>query len=87
MGKEKSWRSRSCCCERYKSSLLNGGIFIRIDKDPVIEDKEIAEFWDGLPANLSKLENVIWAENPANVDDYAWTKGSDGISVSGTRFC
>ena len=27
-----------------------------IDKDPVIEDKEIAEFWDGLPANLSKLE-------------------------------
>ena len=51
-----------------------------IDKDPVIKDPEIAEFWDGLPNNLSKLENVIWAENPANVDDYAWTKGSDGIS-------
>ena len=51
-----------------------------IDKDPVIDDPEIAQFWDGLPKNLSKLENVIWAENPANVDDYAWTKGSDGIS-------
>ena len=53
-----------------------------IEKDPVIDNKEIAEFWDGLPENLSKLENVIWAENPANVDDYAWTKGSDGISLS-----
>jgi hypothetical protein len=51
-----------------------------IDKNPVIDDPEIAQFWDGLPNNLSKLENVIWAENPANVDDYAWTKGSDGIS-------
>ena len=51
-----------------------------IDKDPVINDPEIAQFWDGLPKNLSKLDNVIWAENPDNVDDYAWTKGSDGIS-------
>ena len=51
-----------------------------IDKEPVIEDKEIAEYWEGLPKNLSKLNNVIWAENPANVDDYAWTKGSDGVS-------
>ena len=51
-----------------------------IDKDPVIEDKEIAQFWEGLPANLSKLENIIWAENPANQDDFSWTKGSDGIS-------
>ena len=30
--------------------------------------------------NLSKLDNVIWAENPANLDDYAWCRGSDGIS-------
>ena len=51
-----------------------------IDKDPVIEDKEIAQFWEGLPENLSKLENIIWAENPANQDDFSWTKGSDGIS-------
>ena len=33
-----------------------------IEKNPVIDNKEIAEFWDGLPANLSKLENVIWAK-------------------------
>ena len=45
-----------------------------------IEDKEIAQFWEGLPENLSKLENIIWAENPANQDDFSWTKGSDGIS-------
>ena len=30
-----------------------------VDRNPVIEDAEIAQFWEGLPANLSKLENVI----------------------------
>ena len=66
--------------EVQKFTPLMEEYLLGIDKDPVIEDKEIAQFWDGLPNNLSKLENVIWAENPANVDDYAWTKGSDGIS-------
>ena len=51
-----------------------------VDKNPNIEDPEIALYWKGLPDNLSKLENVIWAENPANLDDYAWCRGSDGIS-------
>ena len=51
-----------------------------IEKNPVISDPEIAEFWDGLPPNLDKLENVLWAENPANPSDYAWTIGGDGIS-------
>jgi hypothetical protein len=51
-----------------------------INKDPVIEDEEIAAFWDGLPQNLDKLERVFWAENPVNPDDFAWTKGGDGIS-------
>ena len=51
-----------------------------INKDPVIEDEEIAAFWDGLPQNLDKLDRVVWAENPANPDDFAWTMGGDGIS-------
>jgi len=51
-----------------------------INRNPQIDDPEIAEFWNGLPDNLSKLENVIWAENPANPYDYAWTMGGDGIS-------
>lgn len=51
-----------------------------INKNPVIEDPEISEFWDGLPANLDKLDRVVWAENPANLDDFAWTMGGDGIS-------
>jgi len=51
-----------------------------INKNPVIDDPEIAEFWDGLPANLDKLDRVVWAENPANPDDFAWTMGGDGIS-------
>jgi hypothetical protein len=51
-----------------------------INKDPVIDDEEIAAFWDGLPQNLDKLERVMWAENPANPDDFAWTMGGDGIS-------
>ena len=51
-----------------------------INKDPVIDDEEIAQFWDGLPQNLDKLERVVWAENPANPDDFAWTIGGDGIS-------
>jgi len=51
-----------------------------INKNPVIADPEIAEFWDGLPANLDKLDRVVWAENPANPDDFAWTMGGDGIS-------
>jgi hypothetical protein len=51
-----------------------------INKDPVIEDEEIAQFWDGLPQNLEKLDRVVWAERPANPDDFAWTIGGDGIS-------
>jgi hypothetical protein len=51
-----------------------------INKDPVIDNEEIAAFWDGLPEKLDKLERVVWAENPANPDDFAWTMGGDGIS-------
>ena len=51
-----------------------------IEKNPQIEDEEIAEFWDGLPEKLDKLERVIWAENPANEGDFGWTMGGDGIS-------
>ena len=51
-----------------------------IDKNPVIRDPEIAEFWNGLSDNLDKLENIVWAENPANPNDYGWTMGGDGIS-------
>ena len=51
-----------------------------INKDPVIDDEEIAAFWDGLPQNLDKLERVVWAERPANPDDFAWAMGGDGIS-------
>jgi hypothetical protein len=50
-----------------------------INKSPVIEDEEIAQFWDGLPENLDKLGRVIWAENPAG-DAFPWTMGGDGIS-------
>ena len=51
-----------------------------IERDPVIDDPEIASFWEGLPQNLEKLENVIWAENPAKEGDFGWTMGGDGIS-------
>jgi hypothetical protein len=50
-----------------------------INKNPVIEDEEIAQFWNGLPENLDKLGRVIWAENPAK-DAFPWTMGGDGIS-------
>lgn len=50
-----------------------------INKDPVIEDEEIAQFWSGLPENLAKLGRVIWAENPVG-DAFPWTMGGDGIS-------
>ena len=51
-----------------------------IEKNPVIDDPEIASFWEGLPQNLEKLENVIWAENPAKEGDFGWTMGGDGVS-------
>ena len=51
-----------------------------VNKDPQIDDEEIAAFWSGLPENLDKLERVFWAENPVNPDDFAWTIGGDGIS-------
>ena len=51
-----------------------------IERNPVIDDPEIASFWEGLPQNLEKLENVIWAENPAKPGDFGWTMGGDGIS-------
>ncbi len=50
-----------------------------INKDPIIDDEEIADFWSGLPQNLDKLGRVIWAENPVG-DAYPWCKGGDGIS-------
>jgi len=50
-----------------------------INKNPLIEDEEIASFWEGLPNNLDKLGRVIWAENPAE-DAFPWTKGGDGVS-------
>ena len=51
-----------------------------INKDPKIDDEQSAAFWSGLPENLDKLDRVVWAENPANPNDFAWTIGSDGIS-------
>jgi len=51
-----------------------------IEKNPVIDNEEIAAFWDGMPNNLDKLEKVVWAENPVNPDDFSWTIGGDGIS-------
>jgi hypothetical protein len=51
-----------------------------INKDPQIDDEEIAQFWSGLPEKLDKLERVLWAENPAVPGDFAWTMGGDGIS-------
>lgn len=51
-----------------------------VNRNPQIDDPEIAEFWNGLPENLDKLENVLWAENPASPYDYEWTMGGDGIS-------
>ena len=51
-----------------------------IEKNPTLEDEEIAQFWDGLPENLDKLERVVWAENPVNPSDFSWTMGGDGIS-------
>jgi len=50
-----------------------------INKNPIIEDEEIAAFWGGLPDNLDKLGRVLWAENPSG-DAFPWTMGSDGIS-------
>jgi hypothetical protein len=50
-----------------------------INKNPVIEDQEIAEFWNGLSNNLDKLGRVIWAENPVG-DAFPWCVGSDGVS-------
>jgi hypothetical protein len=50
-----------------------------IEKDPVIENEEIAQFWGDLPEKLDKLGRVIWAENPVG-DAFPWTMGGDGIS-------
>jgi len=50
-----------------------------VNKDPVIEDEEIASFWNGMPQVLDKLGRVIWAESPVG-DAYPWTKGGDGVS-------
>lgn len=50
-----------------------------VNKNPVIEDEEIAQFWDGLPQNLDKLGRVIWAENPVE-NAFPWCVGGDGIS-------
>ena len=63
-----------------KVHSLMEDFLLGVDREPVIKDPEIASFWDGLPNNLSKLDHVVWAENPASPDDFAWTKGGDGVS-------
>jgi hypothetical protein len=50
-----------------------------INKNPVIEEEEIAQFWSGLPENLDKLGRVIWAENPVG-EAFPWCTGEDTIS-------
>lgn len=50
-----------------------------IEKNPVINNEEIAQFWGDLPEKLDKLGRVIWAENPVG-DAFPWTMGGDGIS-------
>ena len=50
------------------------------DEDPEFIKDFVEPFWKDLPEKLDKFEKVIWAENPANPDDYAWTIGGDGIS-------
>ncbi len=50
-----------------------------VEKNPVIEDEEIREFWGDLPEKLDKLGRVIWAENPVG-DAFPWCMGGDGIS-------
>jgi hypothetical protein len=50
-----------------------------VNKNPVIEDEEIAQFWSGLPENLDKLGRVIWAENPVG-NAFPWCTGEDSIS-------
>jgi hypothetical protein len=50
-----------------------------IEKNPIIENEEIREFWGDLPEKLDKLGRVIWAENPVG-DAFPWCMGGDGIS-------
>jgi hypothetical protein len=50
-----------------------------INKNPVIEEEEIAQFWSGLPENLDKLGRVIWAENPVG-NAFPWCIGEDTVS-------
>ena len=63
-----------------KVHALMEDYLLGVEKNPIINDPEIASFWDGLPSNLDKLENVLWAENPVSPGDYAWTIGGDGVS-------
>mgnify|MGYP003112601497 CR=1 FL=1 len=63
-----------------KVHLLMEEFLLGVERNPIIKDPEIAEFWNGLPENLEKLENIVWAENPVNSDDYGWTLGGDGVS-------
>ena len=51
-----------------------------IERNPVIDESKGTSFWEGLPENLEKLENVIWAAKTAKAGDFGWTMGGDGIS-------
>jgi hypothetical protein len=50
-----------------------------VDRNPVIDDPEIAAFWQGMPEKLNNFERVIWAENPVG-GNFNWTIGGDGVS-------
>lgn len=50
------------------------------DEDPEFIKSLVEPFWKDLPEKLDKFDEVIWAENPANPEDFAWTIGGDGIS-------
>ena len=53
-----------------KVHALMEDYLLGVEKNPVIDDPEIASFWDGLPSNLDKLENILWAENPVSPGDH-----------------
>jgi hypothetical protein len=53
---------------------------LALTRTPLLTMKKLLSSGVDLPENLDKLERVVWAENPANPHDFAWTMGGDGIS-------
>ena len=79
--KEEAARRGTAVHSRMEHYLLGDKDFDHEkDEDPEFIKNLVEPFWKDLPEKLDKFDDIIWAENPVDPNEFEWTIGGDGIS-------